>query len=87
MTMSFAQRADQVCDQLREIEHQTEDSDTLFFCAYLLGLLGVHGGIEAEGQVEFDNNFEAALREAFENENMSEEDQTQILALWHKIIA
>ena len=86
MTMSFAQRADQICDQLREIEHHTEDSDTLFFCAYLLGLLGVHGGIDAQGQTEFDENFEAALKEAFANENMSDEDQAQILNLWHKVI-
>lgn len=87
MTMSFAQRADQICDQLREIEHTTEDNDTLFFCAYLLGLLGVHGGIDAHGQAEFDENFEAALKDAFANENMSEEDQAQILALWNKVIA
>ncbi|WP_438462247.1 YfcL family protein [Marinomonas sp. PE14-40] len=87
MTMSFAQRADQICDQLREIEHTTEDNDTLFFCAYLLGLLGVHGGIDAHGQVEFDENFEAALKDAFANENMSKEDQAQILALWNKVIA
>lgn len=86
MAISFAQRSDQICDQLREIEHNTEDSDTLFFCAYLLGLLGVHGGIDAEGQAEFDANFEAALKEAFESENMSDDDQTQILALWHKVI-
>ena len=87
MTMSFAQRADQICDKLREIEHTTEDNDTLFFCAYLLGLLGVHGGIDAHGQVEFDENFEAALKDAFVNENMSKEDQAQILALWNKVIA
>lgn len=86
MTMSFAERSDQICDQLRETEHQTEDSDTLFFCAYLLGLLGVHGGIDAQGQAEFDENFEAALKEAFENENMSEADQESILALWNKVI-
>jgi len=86
MTMSFAQRSDQICDTLREIEHQTEDSDSLFFCAYLLGLLGVHGGIDAHGQAEFDENFEAALIDAFHNENMSEADQTSILALWHKVI-
>ena len=86
MTMSFAQRADQISDKLREIEHQAEDSDTLFFCAYLLGLLGVHGGIEAEGQAEFDANFEADLKDAFENENMSASDQQSILALWHKVI-
>ena len=87
MTISFAQRADQICDKLREIEHTTEDNDTLFFCAYLLGLLGVHGGIDAHGQVEFDENFEAALKDAFVNENMSKEDQAQILALWNKVIA
>lgn len=86
MTMSFAQRADQVSDKLREIEHQTEDSDSLFFCAYLLGLLGVHGGIEAEGQAEFNANFVVDLNEAFEKENMSSSDQQSILDLWYKII-
>jgi hypothetical protein len=52
-----------------------------------LGLLGVHGGIDAHGKAEFDENFEAALNDAFQNENMSEADQASILALWHKVIA
>ena len=85
MTLSFAQRADDISDKLREIEHQSEDGDTLFFCAYLLGLLGVHGGIDDHGQEKFDQNFESALNEAFTQENMSSVDQEEILNLWHKV--
>ncbi|MBJ7556743.1 YfcL family protein [Marinomonas spartinae] len=84
MTMTFSERADQLCDALREIEHQAEEGDELFYCAYLLGLLGLHSSAEGEGQAEFDEAFEGTLRDTLEAENVSEADQTLILNLWHK---
>ncbi|WP_191603513.1 hypothetical protein [Marinomonas algicola] len=85
MTISFAERSDQLCDQLRTLEHQTDDSDTLFYCAYLLGLLGVHGGIEAEGKEEFDLSFSQELYDTLTREAVSEEDKKQILSLLESV--
>jgi hypothetical protein len=34
MTITFAERADQLCDRLREMEHHAEEGDPLFYCAY-----------------------------------------------------
>ncbi|MCZ2720991.1 hypothetical protein O1D97_04840 [Marinomonas sp. 15G1-11] len=85
MVISFAERSDQLCDQLRTIEHQSEDSDTLFYCAYLLGLLGVHGGIDAEGKEEFDTSFNQELNDVLEREAVSEQDKQQILSLLESV--
>jgi hypothetical protein len=85
MTMMFAERADQLCDRLRDIEHQAEEGDQLFYCAYLLGLLGLHSSMEGEGKVEFDLMFDGILRETIESENVTEEDQKYILTLWEMV--
>ncbi|ETX10549.1 hypothetical protein MUS1_15080 [Marinomonas ushuaiensis DSM 15871] len=85
MTMTFADRADQLCDKLREIEHQAEEGDELFHCAYLLGLLGLHSSIEGDGSEEFDANFDAILHETIEAENLTESDQEYILSLWKAV--
>ena len=84
MTMTFAERADQLCDTLREFEHQAEEGDQLFYCAYLLGLLGLHGNAEGEGQQAFDSAFENTLKDTLESEGVTAEDQQQILALWQQ---
>lgn len=86
MTITFAERADQLCDALREIEHHLEEGDELFYCAYLLGLLGLHSSAEGEGQAEFDEAFEGTLMDTLEAENVSEEDQALIIALWKQTI-
>ena len=83
MTMIFADRADQLCDRLREIEHQAEKGDQLFYCAYLLGLLGLYSS--TEGENEFDHFFTAVLKEALEAENVVEVDQKHILVLWETV--
>lgn len=83
---TFAERADQLSDQLRELEHQAEDGDQLFFCAYLLGLLGLHSAVEGEGADAFDAHFLGALNETMADENMTETDQAAILALWQQVI-
>lgn len=83
--MTFAERADQLCDKLRELEHQAEEGDQLFYCAYLLGLLGLHSSIEGEGSKAFDANFDAILHETIEVENLTEGDQEYILTLWKTV--
>lgn len=83
MNITFAERADQLSDALRELEHQAEDGDQLFYCAYLLGLLGLHSGVEGEGQEAFDEGFYQALQEALAAENVAEQDQVNIVALWN----
>ena len=85
MPLSFAERSDQLCDKLRELEHHTTDADQLFYCAYLLGLLGVHGGVEGSGQQEFDQAFELALQDTLKQENVSQNDQTAIISLLHQV--
>ena len=82
MTMTFAERADQLCDRLRDMEHHAEEGDQLFYCAYLLGLLGLHSSIEGEGRHEFDRVFSTILQETLEAEGVTDEDQESITALW-----
>ena len=85
MTITFAERADQLCDRLRDMEHQAEEGDQLFYCAYLLGLLGLHSGVEGEGQDEFDQAFTEALQETLEAEGVTDSDQANIKALWVEV--
>jgi hypothetical protein len=85
MTMTFADRADQLCDRLREIEHQAEEGDELFYCAYLLGLLGLHSSTEGEGGSKFDQVFTDVLKETLDAENVIEADQAHILTLWQTV--
>lgn len=85
MTMTFAERADQLCDRLRDMEHHAEEGDQLFYCAYLLGLLGLHSSVEGEGQEEFDRAFTEILQETLEAEGVTDEDQDNIKALWVQV--
>lgn len=82
--MSFAERADQLCDKLRDIEHQAADGDELFYCAYLLGLLGLHNSVDGNGEV-FDSAFLGVLQETLDAENVTEGDQQKILTLWRSV--
>ncbi|RDL44108.1 hypothetical protein DN730_10760 [Marinomonas piezotolerans] len=84
---TYAERADALCETLRELEHQANDGDQLFFCAYLLGLLGLHSAAEEEGEVPFDQYFEATLKETLVAENVSDQDQHAILDLWKQVQA
>ncbi len=86
MSISFAERSDQLCDQLRTLEHQTDDQDQLFYCAYLLGLLGVHGGLDSQGSDAFDQSFKEELQTTLEREAVSETDQKNILSLLNTLI-
>lgn len=87
MTMTFSERADQLCDTLREMEHHAEEGDELFYCAYLLGLLGLHSSAEGEGQDAFDQNFTAILGDTLDAEGVVEADQENITALWQSVCA
>ncbi|NLQ17380.1 hypothetical protein HGG82_07040 [Marinomonas sp. M1K-6] len=87
MIMTFAERADQLCDRLRDMEHQAEEGDQLFYCAYLLGLLGLHSSVEGEGQEEFDRAFTGTLQETLEAEGVTPSDQENITALWKAVCA
>ncbi|MCV2403692.1 hypothetical protein OFY17_12495 [Marinomonas sp. C2222] len=82
--MTFAERADQLCDKLRDIEHNAADGDQLFYCAYLLGLLGLHSSVEGDG-AEFDNAFTGTLQETLDAESVTEDDQQKILTLWKSV--
>ncbi|MGO3346586.1 MAG: YfcL family protein [Marinomonas sp.] len=83
MSLTFAERADQLSDALRVIEHHAEEGDELFYCAYLLGLLGLHSSADGEGE-QFDEAFTGTLQDTLEAEGVSEQDQINILALWEK---
>ncbi|BDX01706.1 hypothetical protein MACH16_04540 [Marinomonas pontica] len=85
MTMTFAERADQLCDTLRDMEHHAEEGDQLFYCAYLLGLLGLHSSVEGEGQSEFDAAFTGILQETLVAEGVTDADQENITALWDTV--
>ncbi|WP_417561032.1 hypothetical protein [Marinomonas sp.] len=85
MTITFAERADQLCDRLRDMEHQAEEGDQLFYCAYLLGLLGLHSSTEGEGQDEFDRAFTEILQDTLEAEGVTDSDQGSIQALWETV--
>lgn len=85
MTITFAERADQLCDRLRDLEHQAEEGDQLFYCAYLLGLLGLHSSVEGEGRDEFDQAFTGILQDTLEAEGVTDGDQQNIKALWQTV--
>ncbi|NVK74814.1 hypothetical protein C0J08_19410 [Marinomonas sp. CT5] len=85
MTITFAERADQLCDRLRDMEHQAEEGDQLFYCAYLLGLLGLHSSVEGEGREEFDHAFAEILQETLQTEGVESTDQENIKALWDEV--
>ncbi len=85
MTMTFAERADQLCDRLRDMEHHAEEGDQLFYCAYLLGLLGLHSSAEGEGNDAFDQAFTVILQETLDAEGVTEKDQTNITSLWQTV--
>lgn len=82
---TFAERADALSDQLRDLEHQADDGDQLFYCAYLLGLLGLHSAVEGEGADTFDAYFEQELKDTLEAEGVTEDDQSRILGLWQQV--
>lgn len=82
---TYAERSDALCDTLRDLEHQAQDGDQLFYCAYLLGLLGLHSAAEGDGADEFDAYFESELKATLEAEGVSEQDQEAILALWQQV--
>lgn len=83
--ITYAERSDALCDTLRDLEHQAEDGDQLFYCAYLLGLLGLHSAAEGEGADEFDAYFDTELKATLEAEGVSEKDQDAILELWNQV--
>ncbi|TYL46757.1 hypothetical protein [Marinomonas sp. IMCC 4694] len=85
MTMTFAERADQLCDTLRDMEHNAEEGDHLFYCAYLLGLLGLYSSTEGEGEAAFDEGFGAVLKETLIAEGVEDTDQLNITALWQAV--
>lgn len=87
MTITFAERADQLCDRLRDREHQAEEGDQLFYCAYLLGLLGLHSSTEGEGRDEFDHAFTGVLQDTLEAEGVTDGDQESIKSLWETVRA
>lgn len=82
---TYAERSDALCDTLRDLEHQAQDGDQLFYCAYLLGLLGLHSAAEGDGADEFDAYFESELKATLEAEGVSGQDQEAILALWQQV--
>lgn len=82
---TYTERSDALCDTLRDLEHQAQDGDQLFYCAYLLGLLGLHSAAEGDGADEFDAYFESELKATLEAEGVSEQDQEAILALWQQV--
>lgn len=83
--MTYAERSDALCEKLRELEHQADDGDQLFYCAYLLGLLGLHSAVEGEGAEAFDAYFKDVLVDTLEAERVSEQDQAAILSLWDTV--
>lgn len=83
MTVTYAVRVEQLCNTLREIEHHSEEGDELFYCAYLLGLLGLYGN--AEGEEHFDHFFRHVLLDALEAEKVTGEDRKNIIGLWETI--
>ena len=85
MTMTFAERADQLCDRLRDMEHHAEEGDQLFYCAYLLGLLGLHSSAEGEGKEAFDQDFSEVLQETLDAEGVTTSDQANITSLWQTV--
>lgn len=83
---TYAERADFLSEKLRELEHQAQDGDQLFYCAYLLGLLGLYSAVEGEGQTEFDDYFKQELEQTLNAEGVSEQDQANILSLWQQTL-
>lgn len=85
MIITFAERADQLCDTLRDMEHDAEEGDQLFYCAYLLGLLGLYSSTEGEGKTAFDEEFSAVLKETLIAEGVEDTDQLNITTLWQAV--
>ncbi|TDO96004.1 YfcL family protein [Marinomonas balearica] len=85
MTTHFSERADQLTEQLRAIEHATQDSDELFYCAYIMGLLGLHSSVEGDACVTFDQYFYDELQATISAENLTDQDKNAVNLLWEKV--
>lgn len=80
--MSVQHYQQQVCDALREIEHHSNDNDELFYCSYLLGLLGLQASEDLSSVVEFNQYFTEQLTSSMQQEKLNQADQTCIQQLW-----
>lgn len=78
---------DQLCDALRDIEDTAEEGDELFYCSYLLGLLGIQAGAidDSVDKASFNSHFVQTLSNTMQQEKLSVEDQKAITRLWEKI--
>jgi len=90
MNTFYNEHYSKICRILREIEEQSECSDELFYCSYLLGLLGIQEDNMSETKAfkdkyEFDGAFLHSLLDAMKQENIIKEDQSNICLLWEKI--
>ena len=77
----------QLCDVLKEIEHHSDNSDELFYCSYILSLLGLMDLEQELSFVEFGDAFLVFLRTSMQQENITQNDQDHILQLWKKVVS
>lgn len=85
MSSAVKNRSEMLSNALREIEHCSDDNDELFYCSYILGLLGLHDHEDMAADRGFDGFFLESLQTSMSQENITAEDQKNIMQLWHKI--
>lgn len=77
---TFSQRADQLADILTTMETQADESQ-LFALGYLIPQVTLVAEY-VEPETDFDTCFTRWLHQVFADDDMSAEDQQQILQLW-----
>lgn len=77
---TFSLRADQLAEVLKQMESQADESQ-LFALGYIIPQLTLVAEY-VEPEENFDTCFTRWLHQVFADDNMSNEDQQEILQIW-----
>jgi hypothetical protein len=81
---SFSARADQLSNILRQMEQSAED-DQLFALGYMIPQLTLVAEY-VEPEDSFDACFTQWLYQVFDDDNLTSEDQQEIIGLWQEAL-
>ncbi|MDO6562265.1 YfcL family protein [Amphritea sp. 1_MG-2023] len=80
----YAQQADTIYNQLLTLEQDAEPNQ-LFLCSYLLGHISLVGAAQGDTALQFNQQLEQSLEDAFKVDQLSEQDIDDIRALWQQL--
>lgn len=82
---AFHQHADTIYQKLLHLEEHASD-EQLFTCSYLLGHISLVSACEGDSAEQFEIQVIDSLNEAYKVDSLSEQDKTEINALWQQLI-